>query len=176
MAREHRCRAGGAGPAAWRGVRRAQAHRAAVPAGEGGQTGGVGQLLEVAPGCRIDEDELKWRFAPSGGPGGQHANKAATRAEVRFDIASSASLSDTQRSRMLARLGPEARVAVDDTRSQWRNRSLAQERLLARLAGALVVERPRRPTRPTKGSVERRLQAKRRQSSRKRERRAGPDD
>lgn len=136
----------------------------------------MGQPLRVAPGCSIDEDELEWRFAPSGGPGGQHANKAATRAEARFDIEASPSLTDWQRSRLLARLGPEVRVAVDESRSQWRNRALAQQRLVERLAGALVVERPRRPTRPTRGSVERRLQAKRRRSGRKRDRRVGPDD
>lgn len=136
----------------------------------------MGQPLEVSRGCTIDEDELEWRFAPSGGPGGQHANKASTRAEVRFDVEASPSLTDAQRSRILAKLGPEVRVAVDETRSQWRNRGLAQQRLLERLAGALVIERPRRATRPTRGSVERRLLAKRRQSSRKRDRRSGHDD
>lgn len=136
----------------------------------------MGQQLRVAPGVTIDEDELEWRFAPSGGPGGQHANKASTRAEARFDVAGSRSLTDAQRSRLLARLGPEVRVAVDESRSQWRNRALAQQRLLERLGGALVVERPRRATRPTRGSVERRLAAKRRRSSRKRDRRVGPED
>lgn len=135
----------------------------------------MGQQLRVAPGCAIDEDELEWRFAASGGPGGQHANKAATKAEVRFDVEASPSLTDVQRSRVLAKLGPEVRAVADDSRSQWRNRTLAQQRLIERLAQALVVERPRRPTRPTRGSVERRLTAKRRQASRKRDRRAGDD-
>jgi ribosome-associated protein len=132
--------------------------------------------LRVAPACAVRLDELRWRFDPSGGPGGQHANRSATRAEVRFDIAGSPSLTPAQRDRMVTRLGPEVTVAVDETRSQLRNRALAVERLRARLAGALERPRPRRPTRPSKGAVERRLQAKRRRAETKRTRRGRFDD
>jgi ribosome-associated protein len=128
-------------------------------------------VLRVNGSLRIPESELRWRFSRSGGPGGQHANTADTRVELRFDIAGSPSLGPRQRARLLERLGPELRVVAADERSQARNRALAEERLAARLRDALKVEAPRRPSRPTRASVERRLEAKRRQSTRKAERR-----
>lgn len=127
--------------------------------------------LVVNPSVRIPRIEVDERFTTSGGPGGQHANKTATRVELRFDAAGSPSLSEHQRARIVERLGPIVRVVVDETRSQTRNRVLAEERLVGRLAAALVVEAPRRPTRPTRGSKERRLQAKGRRSQLKSERR-----
>ncbi len=135
----------------------------------------MGEPLEINAHVTIDQDELEWRFAPSGGPGGQHANKTATRAEVRFDVATSPSLDDYMRARLLAKLGPEVRISVDEERSQLRNRRLALERLRRQLADALLVPRNRRPTKPTRGSVQRRLDAKKRQSNRKRDRRGDGD-
>jgi ribosome-associated protein len=134
-----------------------------------------GELLRVTPTVAIPFDELEWRFSGSGGPGGQHANTANTRAEVRFDVAMSPSLGPSQRARLLARLGPVVRVVASDERSQLRNRELALERLAGRLADGLHVDRPRRPTRPTAGSKRRRLEDKRRQAQRKRDRRTGAD-
>ena len=131
--------------------------------------------VRVTPTCAIRASELEWRVSRSGGPGGQHANTADTRAEVRFDVAGSPSLGPRQRARLLERLGPEVRAVADDERSQARNRALALERLGGRLATALRVEAPRRPTRPTKASRVRRLESKRRQSERKRLRRP-PED
>jgi ribosome-associated protein len=128
-------------------------------------------FLRVTRSCAIALDELEWRFSGSGGPGGQHANTANTRAEVRFDVASSPSLGPRQRARLLAKLGPEVRVVAADERSQARNRALAAERLTDRLRDALRIEAPRRPSKPTRASVERRLEAKRRQSARKADRR-----
>ena len=122
----------------------------------------------MSSSLRIPLAELEWRFSRSGGPGGQHANTADTRAEVRFDVQGSPSLGPRQRARLLEKLGPVVRVVVSDERSQSRNRQLALERLAARLADALHIERPRRPTRPTKGAKERRLEAKRQQGERKR--------
>lgn len=119
----------------------------------------------------IPPAELEWRFSSSGGPGGQHANTANTRAELVFDVAGSAVLSSRQRGILLERLGPVVRVVVSDERSQARNRQIALERLSARLDEALRVERPRRPTVPTPASRERRLRAKQLQSARKQERR-----
>lgn len=130
--------------------------------------------LRVAPGVSIPLDELTWRFSRSGGPGGQHANTSDTKVEVRFDIAGSPSLRDHHRARLVERLGPELRVVTSERRSQARNREVALERLAERLAAALVVEAPRRATRPTKASVRRRLDAKRRQSDRKSSRRIDP--
>jgi len=127
--------------------------------------------LVVTRSCRIPMSELQWRFTRSGGPGGQHANTADTRVELRFDIAASSALGPVQRARLLERLGPEVRVSVADERSQARNRAIALDRLRDRLAAGLHVERPRRATKPTKGSQQRRLDAKRRRSETKRLRR-----
>ena len=132
--------------------------------------------LRITPSVVVPAHELEWSFGPSGGPGGQHANRAHTRAEVRFDVMTSTAFSSHQRARVLERLGPVVVVSVDAERSQLRNRQLARERLRARLSGALRVEKSRRATRPTRASVERRLEAKRRTASRKRDRRQHPDD
>jgi ribosome-associated protein len=126
--------------------------------------------LMVTRTCRIPVGELTWRFDASGGPGGQHANTSNTRAEVSFDVATSPSLGPRQRDRLLAKLGPVVRAMAADTRSQTRNRDLALDRLRSKLADALRIEPVRRPTRPTKSASERRLSAKHRQSTRKRER------
>ena len=128
-------------------------------------------FLRVSSSLRIPERELEWRFTRSGGPGGQHANTADTRAEVRFDVAGSPSLGPRQRARLLDRLGAEVRVVAADERSQARNRALARRRLADRLAGALRIEAPRTATKPSKAAVQRRLDAKRRQSARKADRR-----
>ncbi|MEY2453816.1 MAG: ribosome-associated protein [Acidimicrobiaceae bacterium] len=120
---------------------------------------------------RIPPDELEWRFSPSGGPGGQHANRSNTRVELRFDAEASPSLGPRQRTRIIERLGPVVRVIVDAERSQLRNRVIAQERLAERLRAALHIEKPRRPTRPTEAAKRRRMDAKRRLGEKKRQRR-----
>jgi ribosome-associated protein len=121
-------------------------------------------VVRVTPSLGIPVSELQFRFSPSGGPGGQHANKVSTRVELR------------QRARLLDRLGPEIRVVADDERSQIRNRAVAVDRFRARVADALRVEKPRRPTRPSRGAKERRLADKRRLSERKRDRRPDLED
>jgi ribosome-associated protein len=135
-----------------------------------------GAVLQVTPACAIPLDEITMRFSPSGGPGGQHANRSNTRVELRFDVAASPSLTEAQRTRLLARLGPDVRVVADDERSQTRNRSLATERLAEVLAEALYEPRPRRATRPSRAARQRRLDAKRAQSERKRDRRPPTSD
>jgi ribosome-associated protein len=134
------------------------------------------EILRVNRSLAIPLDELVWRFTTSGGPGGQHANKTSTRAEVRFDVESSPSLGPRQRARLLERLGPTVRVSAGEERSQTRNREVALRRLATRLAEGLHTERPRVPTKPTMGSKIRRLEDKRRQSTRKRNRVVGRDD
>jgi ribosome-associated protein len=124
--------------------------------------------LRVSRTCRIPAAELQWRFTGAGGPGGQHANTANTRVEVRFDVAASPSLGPRQRARLLEKLGPVVRVVADDERSQARNRELAAERLAAKLAAALAVPRPRRPTSPSRAAAAARREAKRRRSEVKR--------
>ena len=111
------------------------------------------------------------RFSRSSGPGGQHAQKSDTRVEAIFDVEGSAALSETQKRRVIAKAGPVLRAVAQDERSQWRNRELATERLVESLREALRVPRRRKPTKPSKGSVERRLEAKRRRSELKRRRR-----
>ncbi len=110
------------------------------------------------------------RTSRSSGPGGQHANVTASRVEAVFDVASSTALTEEHKQRLMARLGPRVVAVAQDGRGQTRNRELALERLRRRLAGGLAQRRPRQATRPTKGSVQRRLAAKRRQSERKRDR------
>lgn len=130
----------------------------------------------------IPDDELEWRFSTSGGPGGQHANKTASRAELRFDLAASNAFEGVTKDRMLHRLGGRApggvlTVAVDDTRSQWRNRQIARARLEEILQDALrPPPPPRRPSRPSRAARERRLGEKRARSRQKRQRkRPDPD-
>jgi ribosome-associated protein len=127
--------------------------------------------LEVTRGVRVPRSELDVRFSTSGGPGGQHANKAATRVELSFDIEGSPSLLPVQRERVLAKLGPTLRIVVDEERSQLRNRAIAEERFVARLAAALHVERPRRPTKPSRRAKQRRLDGKKQRSETKANRR-----
>jgi ribosome-associated protein len=128
-------------------------------------------VLRPAPGVRIPLSEVVVRASRSSGPGGQHANVTASRIEASFAVADSESLSEAQRERILARCGPVVRAVAQDARSQARNRDLALERLEARLAAALHVQRKRTKTRPTRASKERRLDSKRRQSDRKQSRR-----
>jgi len=143
--------------------------RAAVPSGR------MGERLRITGRCSIDASELAWRFDTSGGPGGQHANRSSTRAEVRFDVARSRGLGPRQKERLLERLGPVVIASAGESRSQARNRELALERLRSRLAEGLRVERRRRPTRRSVSADHRRLDAKRRRSALKRERGARPD-
>jgi ribosome-associated protein len=133
-------------------------------------------MVRITSSLVIPYAELQFRFSPSGGPGGQHANKVNTRVELRFDVAGSPSLGPRQRARLIERLGPEVRVVADDERSQIRNRQLAVERFRARLSAALHIDKPRRPTRPSRGAKERRLTAKRQLSERKKSRRPDFDD
>jgi ribosome-associated protein len=128
-------------------------------------------MLQIRPGVAIPLSEIELRTSRSSGPGGQHANVTASRVEAVFDVGASATLSDAQKARVTARLGPRVTAAAQDTRSQLRNRELALERLAARLAHALEVRRPRTATRPTKASKRRRVEAKKRRGDIKRDRR-----
>lgn len=120
--------------------------------------------------------EVTMRASRSSGPGGQHANVTASRVEASFDVVASEALSATQKARIIGRLGPVVTAVAQDERSQTRNRELALERLRVRLAGALVVQRPRHATRPSAASVARGRAAKQRRSERKAQRRPPPDE
>jgi len=133
------------------------------------------------PPFLVPESELEIRATRAGGPGGQHVNKASTRIEVVWDMRGSPSLSDAQRARLLTRLATRIdgqgrlRIVSDATRSQRRNLETAVARLREIVQEALKVPKPRKATRPTRASVERRLDAKRRRARRKIER-SRPDD
>jgi ribosome-associated protein len=133
-------------------------------------------LLHINREIAIPLDEIDLRASRSSGPGGQHANVTASRIEASFDVAASEALDGAQKARITARCGPVVRAVAQDARSQARNRALALERLAARLARALEVPRTRRPTKPTRASRTRHLDAKRRASDRKRARRRPSSD
>ncbi|HWL48456.1 MAG TPA: alternative ribosome rescue aminoacyl-tRNA hydrolase ArfB [Acidimicrobiia bacterium] len=118
----------------------------------------------------IPESDIEERFDTSGGPGGQHANKSETAVTLRLDIAAS-SLPDEVKERLGRRLGDMVEVTASDTRSQWRNREIARERLTERIERALIQPKPRRKTKPPPKSNERRLAAKRSRSEVKKGRR-----
>lgn len=124
---------------------------------------------------RAPEDELTWRFSRSSGPGGQHVNTSDTRAQVSWDLRSTRALSPAERERAEERLRGRLvdgvlTVASSQYRSQHRNREAARVRLEQLVAAAVVPPRPRRATRPTRGSQERRIGAKKRRGDVKRSR------
>lgn len=133
--------------------------------------------LEVAPGVRIPATELDVQAITGGGPGGQHVNRSATRVSLRWNVQRSAALTDDQRARVLAKLASRVdsdgwiRIVSGEFRSQLQNRRAAFERLTTLLSRALVVQKKRRPTRPTRASVERRLDEKKQRAEKKRRRR-----
>lgn len=136
----------------------------------------MAQRLRITHDCEIPLAAVEWSFGPAGGPGGQHANRTHSRAVARLDLAACEALTEAQRARLIERLGPVVTVGADDSRSQYRNRGLAVDRLRDVLADALRVEPPRQRSRPTAASRRRRLDAKRRRGALKRERQAPPPE
>lgn len=127
--------------------------------------------LRVNSSLVIPNRELTWRTTRSGGPGGQHANTSDTRVEVTFDVADSDVLGPRQRQKIVARWGDTVRASAADTRSQAQNRERAAARLADKLRDALQTNKTRRPTRPSRASRRRRIDAKKRRSETKRQRR-----
>ena len=132
--------------------------------------------LSIGHGVRIPLGEIDLRASRSSGPGGQHANVTASRVEAIFDVERSEVLTEQQKRRICARLGPVVRAIAQDTRSQARNRDTALERLAERLSSALAVRRPRRQTKPTRAAQRRRLERKRHRGDVKRARRPPEGD
>ena len=130
--------------------------------------------LPITRSLAIPLAEIELRASRSSGPGGQHANVTASRIEAVFDVMASGSLTPEQRARIRARCGPRVTAVAQDARSQARNRDLALRRLQARLISALHVPKARTPTRATRASKVRRLDAKRRQGAKKSARRRPP--
>src|SRR5690349_19176155 len=135
-----------------------------------GKVQDVEDPMSIGRNVKVPLREIVLRTSRSSGPGGQHANVTASRIEAVFDVESSEALSEAQKRRVIARLGPRVTAVAQDARSQARNRELALERLRERLTDALAVPRRRRATQPTPASVRERLESKRRQATRKRER------
>ncbi|HMA46626.1 MAG TPA: alternative ribosome rescue aminoacyl-tRNA hydrolase ArfB, partial [Frankiaceae bacterium] len=141
----------------------------------------MAEPLHVRPGVEIPPAELAWRFSRSGGPGGQSVNTSDTRVELSYDVARAPSLPPVLRRRALERLAGRLvdgvlTVTASEHRSQLRNRLAAQDRLVDALRRATdPPPSPRRPTRPSRAAVQRRLADKRRRSQAKRERRGEPD-
>jgi len=121
-----------------------------------------GDAIRVTRSVLLPLSEIELRVSRSSGPGGQHAQKSSTRVEALFDVEASAALTDVQKRRVVARVGPVVRAVAQDERSQLRNRELAIERLVAKLREALAVPRARVPTKRTASANERRLEGKRR--------------
>lgn len=134
-----------------------------------------GESIQVTRTVAIPVSEIDLRFSRSSGPGGQHAQKSETRVEAIFDVEASSALSPAQKARVVRKAGPVLRAVAQDERSQLRNRELAIDRLVEALREALRVPRPRRPTKPTAASRQRRLDQKRRRGETKQLRRR-PED
>jgi ribosome-associated protein len=133
------------------------------------------ESIRVTRSVLLPISEIELRVSRSSGPGGQHAQKSSTRVEAVLDVEASSALTDTQKRRVVGRVGPVLRAVAQDERSQARNRELAIERLAEKLRAALFVPRRRRPTKPTAASRERRLAAKKRRGETKRLRRPPAD-
>jgi ribosome-associated protein len=129
--------------------------------------------VEVLPGLEIPQEELRFAFSRSPGPGGQHANTSDTRVELRFDVRASTALSDEQKTLVLERLANRITregvllLTCNEHRSQARNREVVVARFVMLLAEALRVERPRKRTRPARSVNLRRLETKRHQALKK---------
>jgi ribosome-associated protein len=129
--------------------------------------------LTTPRGLSLPAVAIEERFARGSGPGGQHRNVTASAVELVADLNA---LDGPAADRVRARLGEQVRVKADDSRSQWRNRSIARDRLVDLIDQAAVPLVPRRPTRPSRGAQQRRLDAKGRLSARKRDRAWRPGD
>ncbi len=136
--------------------------------------------ISLGPRAWVEPSALEFSFSRSGGPGGQHVNKTETKAELRVAIAAIGGIDDAGRMRLesmagahLVGMGSDAalRFAASEHRSQKANRDECMERLHALVLRASIPPKRRRKTKPTRGSIERRLESKRRDSEKKARRR-----
>jgi ribosome-associated protein len=124
--------------------------------------------IRVNPSVSLAPGDLVWRVSRSGGPGGQHANTSDTRVEVSLDVRHCSGLTGRQRALVISRIGPVVRAVAADTRSQARNRDLAQVRLVGRLAAALRTDPTRVATRPSRSARRERVDSKKKRGQTKR--------
>ena len=123
--------------------------------------------MRTSRGIEIPDDAVQWAFARSAGAGGQHVNKTSSKATLVVETASLVG-STLKRQRIAEKLGATITVTCQESRSQWRNRQLCIERLIAMIdEAAAPPPAPRRPTKPTRGSQERRLSGKKRDADKK---------
>ncbi|SFK65168.1 ribosome-associated protein [Streptosporangium canum] len=133
--------------------------------------------LQISGSVSVPEAELHWRFSRSSGPGGQGVNTTDSRVELSFDLAATEALGPVFKARALERLGSRlvngvVTIAASEFRSQLRNREAAEMRLAQLLREAIAPPpKKRRPTKPSRGAVERRITAKKQRSDLKRLRR-----
>ena len=142
----------------------------------------MSRTLHVIPGVEIHDRELHYRYSRSGGPGGQNVNKVSSRVEVLFDVAGSLSLGEEQKAKLRRRLRRRIdaagmlRVTADGSRSQWRNREDAVERLVAILRAGLAEQKQRVATAPSRAAGARRVLTKKKRGATKKLRaRVEPD-
>ncbi len=133
-------------------------------------------LLHINDEVAIPIAELNFRFTTSSGPGGQHANRSATRVVLLFDVAQSPSLADEVRTRLLDKLATRIdkdgvlQVQAQDSRSQAKNRALVIARFQELLTEALQKRKKRRKTKPSKAAKEARLAEKKKRGQQKQDR------
>jgi ribosome-associated protein len=132
--------------------------------------------IHIANGLSIPAGELEFRFSTSSGPGGQHANRSATRVTLLFDVAQSPSLDEASRSLLLARLANRLdkegvlHLHAQESRSQQQNREIVIGRFQHILAEALKPRKPRRPTKPSRAAIDKRLAEKKQRGQVKQQR------
>ncbi len=133
-------------------------------------------MIRIGPHLEIDENELQFEFVRASGPGGQNVNKVSTAVQMRYDVDASEALPPSVKSRLKKLAG--SRMTTDGVllisarryRTQHRNRQDAIDRLVSLIQEAATPPRPRKKTRRTKGSIERRLAAKKQVGEKKRDR------
>ena len=122
------------------------------------------------------ENECLFRTSRSSGKGGQHVNKTETKVSLWFDVSASALFSDEEKTLIFLRLASAItddgylQLNCDEQRSQLQNKQLVVERAITMLQKSLVVAKPRKRTKPSKAAVEKRLDEKRKNSIKKKER------
>ncbi len=135
------------------------------------------RLFSITEALSISENEIRFRFHRSSGPGGPNVNKVSTRVELLFDVQHSPNLNGTQKQKILSslksRIGKDGilRVVVDESRSQWRNREKAIKRLTAILRVALKPRKKRLPTKPSVAALHKRIKSKKLHAEKKLKRR-----